>query len=290
LIVPAGFTLAIDAGTTLTFAPGTGIISHAPLSFRGTAEAPIVLRPLNADTTWAGLIVLNPGGQSLLDHVSVEGTKGFTLPGWHISAGVTFHDAPVKLHNVRFNRNCTEDALHLVNSPFEIRGVSFADTYSDALDLDSSDGTIVGISYDNVGLLGGGDALDLSTSHVTLDGFHGTRIVDKAVDLGEQSQLTAKNVDVKDAGAGAVSKDGSQLFLSGARFDGVREGLMTYVKKPEYGSPRMTANNVTIMHAQKLTVAQTGSSMILNGKKIPTANVDVKALYSAGAMKKARGL
>jgi hypothetical protein len=65
---------------------------------------------------------------------------------------------------------------------------------------------------------------------------------------------------------------------------------MTYVKKPEYPSPAMTATDVTIMHAQKLTVAQTGSSMVLNGKKIPTTSVNVKALYSAGAMKKARGL
>src|SRR2546423_1292499 len=290
LTVPAGLTLAIGAGTTLTFAPGTGIVSHGPVDFRGTREAPVVLRPTGAETTWAGLVVLSPGGESCLQHVSINGTSGFTLPGWHLPAGVTFYEAAVRLHNVAFSRNRTEDALNLVHSPFEIRDVSFADTYSDALDLDSSDGTIERLAFDNIGWLGGGDALDLSGSRVTLDGFRGTRIVDKAVDLGELSQLTARNVEVTDAGAGAVAKDGSHLFLSGARFDGVREGLMTYVKKPEYGSPGLTAIDVTIKHAQTQTVAQTGSSLVLNGKRIATQIVDVKKMYSTGAMKKARGL
>ncbi|OLE54649.1 MAG: hypothetical protein AUG51_07280 [Acidobacteria bacterium 13_1_20CM_3_53_8] len=290
LTVPAGLTLAIGAGTTLTFAPGTGIVSHGPVDFRGTREAPVVLRPTGAETTWAGLVVLTPGGESCLQHVSINGTSGFTLPGWHLPAGVTFYEAAVRLHNVAFSRNRTEDALNLVHSPFEIRDVSFADTYSDALDLDSSDGTIERLAFDNIGWLGGGDALDLSGSRVTLDGFRGTRIVDKAVDLGELSQLTARNVEVTDAGAGAVAKDGSHLFLSGARFDGVREGLMTYVKKPEYGSPGLTAIDVTIKHAQTQTVAQTGSSLVLNGKRIATQIVDVKKMYSTGAMKKARGL
>jgi hypothetical protein len=289
LTVPAGVTLAIDAGTTLTFAPGTGIVSHGPLSFRGTPQAPVVLQSAGAKMTWAGLAVLSPGGESFLQHVSVVGTSGFKLPGWQLTAGATFYEAPVKLNDVSFIRNRTEDALNLVRSPFEIRDVSFADTYSDALDLDFSDGTIERVGFDNIGWLGGGDALDLSGSRVTLDGFHGTRIADKAISVGELAQLTARNVEVKDAGAGAVTKDGSRLFLSGARFDGVRAGLVTYVKKPQDGYPRLMATHVTIMHAQEQAVAQTGSSLELNGKKIATRTVDVARLYST-VMKKARGL
>ena len=115
-----------------------------------------MLRSEGGESTWAGLIVLNAGRESLLEHVSVEGTKGFTLPGWHLTSGATFYEAPVKLNNVSFTRNRTEDALNLIHSPFEMRDVSFADTYSDALDLDFSDGSIERLRFDNIGWLGGG--------------------------------------------------------------------------------------------------------------------------------------
>jgi len=289
LTVPSGVTLAIDAGTTLAFAPGTGIVSHGPVSFRGTAQAPVVLRSAGAEMTWAGLVVLNPGSESLLEHVAIKGTSGFKLPGWSLTSGATFYEAPVKLNNVSFTGNRTEDALNLVRSPFEMRDVSISDTYSDALDLDFSDGTIERLRFDNIGWLGGGDALDLSGSRVTLDGYHGTRIADKAISVGEQAHLTARNVKVRDAGAGAVTKDGSRLFLTGARIEGVRAGLMTYTKKPEFGHARLTAIDVTITQAQQQAVAQTGSSLELNGKTIATQRVDVERLYST-VMKKARGL
>jgi hypothetical protein len=289
LTVPSGVTLAIGAGTTLSFAPGTGIVSHGPVVFRGTAKAPVVLKSAGAEMTWAGLVVVNGGGESLLEHVSVEGTSGFKLPGWSLTSGATFYEAPVKLRNVSFKRNRTEDALNLIRSPFEMRDVSIADTYSDALDLDFSDGTIERLRFDNIGWLGGGDALDLSGSRVTLDGYYGTKITDKAISVGEKAHLTARNVEVRNAGAGAVTKDGSSLVLSGARIDDVRAGLMTYTKKPEYGYPRMTAIDITITRAQEEAVSQTGSSLKLNGKTVATRKVDVELLYST-VMKKARGL
>jgi len=80
IIVPAGVTLAIGAGTTLRFAPGAAIIAHGPLAFRGTAEAPVTLRPFDGKKGWQGIAVMRAGARSELRHTRVIHTTGVAKP------------------------------------------------------------------------------------------------------------------------------------------------------------------------------------------------------------------
>jgi CotH kinase protein len=280
LTIPDGHILKIGPGTTLRFGADAGILSHGALYLEGTREAPIVLMAADAQLGWPGIMVLPVAQQSRWQHVTIDGTRGFASSGWSLTSGVTFYESPVDFRNVRFAGNRTEDALNLIRSPFELRDVSFVDAQSDALDLDYSDGHLERVRFENIGWIGGGDALDLSGSRVTLKGGVFARIGDKAISVGEQAQLTASEIEVREAGAGAVTKDGSTLYLRDARLEGVRAGLMTYRKKPEYGQPSVEAVDVVLVDAAEDAVAQTGSVLRLNGAQVATRAVDVEALYS----------
>ncbi len=94
--------------------------------------------------------------------------------------------------------------------------------------------------FRDIGLAGGGDAVDVSGSTIRVERTRFERIDDKAISVGEGSTMSAFNVTVDGAGAAAVAKDRSTLILDGADFKGVRVGhMMAYIKKPEYGPAKI---------------------------------------------------
>ena len=113
-----------------------------------------------------------------------------------------------------------------------------------------------------------------------MDGTRFERVNDKAISVGEKSELTADNVLITDSGIGAASKDNSRLEIHESVISGARiAGLMTYVKKPVYGPPVLVASEVTILDTAKVAWAQTGSTLFLNGERVQTENMDVDRLY-----------
>ena len=93
---------------------------------------------------------------------------------------------------------------------------------------------------------------------------------------------------IQSVGAGAVSKDGSQLVLSqSAIVDARVAGLMAYIKKPEFGPARLEAEGISFAGAAPAALAQNGSSISLEGRDLAGENIDIDSLYD-GAMAKAR--
>jgi hypothetical protein len=106
--------------------------------------------------------------------------------------------------------------------------------------------------------------------------------------VGEGSEMTVRDVFIQQTGTGAASKDGSKLDISNATIKQANNaGLMAYVKKPEFGSARIEASNLTFIATASQALAQKGSVIAIDGKPVESEDVDVEQLYRT-VMKKGR--
>lgn len=279
IVVPRGYSLSIKPGTTLEFDKDKALIAYGPLLFMGTKNSPVVMRGI-ADNNWQGVAVMHSEKKSHWQHVQVSGTEGIKRNAWQLTGGVTFYRSNVLLENVAISKHRGEDALNIVNSNFSIQGLDINDTISDALDLDFSDGNIKDSIFTNIGYAGGGDGIDISGSNVAIDNIKFDLINDKAISVGEKSQMTANNITMGTVGTGAACKDGSSLKIDQLVIRKAKvAGLMAYTKKPEYGAAIIEAVNVQYDTIGPIGRTQIGNRIILNDIELAAENLDVDELY-----------
>lgn len=289
--VPRGFALSIPKGTTLRFDEGEGIIAFGPVHLRGTRQRPVVLEGRTGTgkpNRWNGIVVLDAGETSIWSHAAIRDTQAVSRTDWELTGGVTFYRSDVRMSDCRFERSTAEDALNIINSQFTLTDVAIENTVSDGLDADFSTGEIHNGLFRNIGAGGGGDAVDVSGSHVTINGTVFRNISDKALSVGERSTMTAKNIVIANAATGAASKDGSRLIVEGADISNASvSGLMAYVKKQEYGPASIVARGMLFRGNKRDAWSQTNNTITINDKPVVVQNIDVDRLYET-AMKPAR--
>ncbi|GMR01411.1 MAG: CotH kinase family protein [Gammaproteobacteria bacterium] len=285
IVVPKNTVLKIGSATTLKFARNAGIISHGHVQFSGKENNMVILQGIKGDD-WQGVAVLNADEKSTLSHVWIRGAKGMDVSGWALTGGVTFYKSEVSILYSIIEDSRGEDALNIVHSSFTLKNVSIKKTASDAFDADFSTGTVVGGLYENIGLAGGGDAIDVSGSKITIENTRFENIDDKAVSVGERSHIQATGLDINGTGTGAASKDASVLELSSSKIRNARvAGLMAYVKKPEYGTGQIIASKIEFGDGFVKARAQKGSTISIDGNEIEAIDIDVKDMYKT-VMKK----
>lgn len=278
LVLPAGYGLHLEAGTTLQFAPDAYLLARGPLSFVGTERASVVLQPL--DEVWGGIVVLDAGSPSTWQYVTVERTGGITLPGWSLTGGITFYQSPLTLDHVRILGTLAEDGLNVIRAPFYFVDSEFAGTASDAFDADFCEGEIERTSFHDVAA----DGIDVSGSRVEVRDVRMVRVSDKALSVGEASYLTLDGLNAEAVTFGIVSKDLSHVTARNVTVVGARlAAFAAYVKKPEYGPASMVVELVTLEDVpdERITLVQTGSWIDLEGVRVWGEDVDVDALYES---------
>jgi hypothetical protein len=286
LVLPEGLGLELVAGTTLRFGPGEALVASGPLHLSGDPGSPIVLegrREPEGDGSWAGVVVLSSGEPYAWRHVLVRGTTGIERNGWQLTGGVTLRDSEVEISDSTFRGNRGEDALNLIRSRFVLKDVSFYDAFSDALDADHSDGSIEGGHFARIG----GDAIDVSGAHVTVSQVRLEDIHDKALSVGEGSDLTGRDLHIGRVGIGAASKDSSKLLLEDSEIQRADQaGIMVYTKKPEYGPAEAVVTNVVMDRVNREAAVQTGSRIVIDGSEVEPEDLDVEELYRTGSTRR----
>ncbi|MGI9431078.1 MAG: hypothetical protein ACR2PQ_02635, partial [Myxococcota bacterium] len=285
LVLPKGAGLEISGGTTLRFPEQGMLLASGPLRFSGDAAHPIVLEgnpsPFGP-RGWQGVVVLRSDRPHHWRGVRVRHTRGIELGPWRLTGGVTFREAELRLEDSTFEGNRAEDALNLIRTHFDLVRISVRDTPSDALDADFSVGTIRGGRFTDIG----GDGIDVSGSRVEVHGTALARVRDKAISVGERSEIEAHEVSVQDAGTALACKDASRATLRDSTLRQIHHAaLMAYVKKPEYGPATIIADRLEIDSPQH-AIAQVGSRIRLDGLPVEPSRVDTDELYRAGFMKK----
>jgi hypothetical protein len=136
--------------------------------------------------------------------------------------------------------------------------------------------------FKNIGSLGGGDGIDVSGSEVTVIQSIFDNISDKALSVGESSNMKASGLTIKNISIGAASKDGSQLFITDSKIRGTKKaGLMAYIKKLEYGPAKITADELEFYSVEKQAISQEGNKILIDGVEVSPEKLKVKELYSS---------
>ncbi|SVD50131.1 uncharacterized protein METZ01_LOCUS402985, partial [marine metagenome] len=131
----------------------------------------------------------------------------------------------------------------------------------------------------------GGDALDFSGSNVSINQTKASNVKDKAVSAGEESILNIENSNFSNIGVGVVSKDGSQVSVFNTLFKDVTlSPAMTFIKKSFYEAPKLVLQSCDIDGDSDL-IAQTGTSIFVDGVQIETQDVNVEKLYQSNVMR-----
>jgi hypothetical protein len=285
IVVPTGVTLIIEKKTTLKFNPESSIIARGPILIEGTEKFPVILKGLDdlgEKSTWQGISVLDSQKPSNWSHLKIFNTSGVRNDGWALSGGVNFYESDIEMDHVVFSGNQSEDSLNIVRSKFDLKNMTIKNTISDAFDSDFSKGLVENGMFENIGSLGGGDGIDASGSEIVVTRSNFNNISDKALSVGEESQMKITDVNIKNVSIGVASKDGSKVTISGAIFLGIKKaGLMAYIKKSEYGPAEIVAKSLAFNSTGTKFIIQKGNTIVVDGVEVPPSDLDVEDLYSS---------
>jgi len=272
LIIPAGYTVVAREGTRLDLTNSANIISYSPLDWRGSEAAPIVIS--SKDSTGEGLFVLKTPTPSTLEYVTFDNLSNPAQDGWSLTGAVTFYEANANLSNCRFIGNRCEDAINVFRAQYAIDRSLFQDTKSDAFDADFANGKITNSSFLNCG----NDGIDVSGSVAELDNIFIRGTGDKGISGGENSQVSARNIDIKYSEISIASKDKTEFEISDVKIDSCGVGFTAYLKKPEFGAAKLVVKNAKISNCRAPFLIETNSSMTLDGKAIPPSRDKVESI------------
>ncbi len=291
ILIPQGYHLVIEPGTHISFANNISLISYGAIIAKGTSEKPIILSGMTTNgelAMWQGLAVMAPNDQSVLNYVTIKDTDGVNHADWALTGGTTFYQADIHINNSRFEHSTAEDAINFIESTFQFNQSIMIDMTSDAIDSDFSTGDIIGGNFSNIGHAGGGDAIDISgsTVSVTASTFH--KIQDKALSIGEKSNLEGRDITITESGTGLASKDGSISIVSDITITNpVFAAMLAYMKKPQYGPAQIIATNVNMDNTENIIFAQSGNVIRIDEKQIEMKDLDVDLLYKTVMKKRA---
>jgi len=273
LIIPAGYRVYIEAGTTIDLTDSAMLISYAPLFINGTEKDPVVFT--SSDFTGNGVAVLQAGGKSKISYATFENLNTIDYKGWTLTGAVTFYESDVDMDHVLFYRNQCEDALNTIRSDFKLENSTFDHIYGDAFDSDFCTGLVKDTRFNSIG----NDAIDFSGSHITITGTEITEASDKGISGGEGSHLIVKNTTITRSNIGLASKDLSVIDVQNSTVTDCNYGIVLLQKKPEYGPARMSLTNTTVSNAKTSYLIETGSEVVIDGKLMKGDRKDLAKLF-----------
>jgi hypothetical protein len=265
LIVPPGYQLIVEAGTSINLKENSAsIISYSPFKFIGTEAKPI---KFYCETySGEGIILMNAQDTSYLEYCHFDNLGSPKRYAWQMTGSVSFYQSPVSIKHSSFKNNRCEDALNVIRAYAELDDLVFENIYSDAFDGDFMHGTIKNCMFGKIG----NDAIDVSGSKISIDNTNVYNAGDKGLSAGENTQMTATNVLIKDCEIAIASKDKSVLELNESILTNNKLNFTAFQKKPEYGSASIITSNVKTEFEETNYLIENGSSLLLNGQEMPT--------------------
>ncbi len=265
IIIPSGYTVNFEQGTTIDLVNKACFISYSPLKMSGTHENHILIT--SSDSSAKGFTILQAANVSELNYVSFENLNTLDFDGWTLTGAVTFYESDVEMNNVSFYRNQCEDALNTIRSSFSVKNSRFESIFGDAFDSDFCDGEVINTSFSNIG----NDAIDFSGSTISITDVLIDKALDKGISGGEESYLSIKNTVITGSNIGLASKDLSTVEIDNSEIKDCVIGLVLFMKKPEFGPAKMIVNNTSIKNTDSDMIIEKGS-MLLIGDKVFEGN------------------
>ncbi len=232
--IPAGDTLILAPGTTVSMAPEVSIVSEGRVIARGTSAQPIRLLPQQPGVPWGTFVLLGRGADSsVFANVEFAQGGGALINRIEYTGMVNVHHVQgVLFDSVTFRENLrSDDAMHALHANVRIQHSRFLRANSDALDLDIATGEIVDNLFEN----SGNDALDLMSSAPVISGNRMIGSGDKGISVGEASRPFVFNNFIDGCEIGIETKDRSDPIVLNNVITNSRTGLRERRKNWRYG-------------------------------------------------------
>ena len=267
--------IEIHSGARLYFCDKCELIVNGSLSLLGKEGSSISMQGING--SWGGVYIIGDGASvSNWSYAIVSSTHPLPVSEYLRSGGITFYNSDIHMDNISITGSMFDDAVNIVQSRYQIRGLEVENAYSDGIDFDYSTGDLARVYLSATG----GDGLDFSGGHSTIIESYFSDIGDKAISAGEEARAKITNMHVTNAPIGLASKDGSVVTIQGMHCEGgIINPLATFSKKSIYGSPAKIAADRLAPTCQRGLIRQIGSQMILNGEEVPAIRFDARSLY-----------
>ena len=265
--------LKIKEGTEIEFSENSYLIVKGGVNFLGTKLNPIILRAKSK--TWKGLYVFNANQKSFIENCIFLDLEELSDGILNLTGNINFYRSDVEINNLLIKNVLAEDAINIVESNYQINNLKIVNTQSDAVDSDFSNGEIKNSIFKNIG----GDAIDYSGSNVYLGNININNVNDKAISVGESSNLKAENINITNSKIGIAVKDGSEANIKKCSIQGSSlVDVITFVKKDFYDYPKMVLDRCELK-SNKNFVNQEGSYLLVNQKLIDGEIFNSKELY-----------
>ncbi|MEE3329793.1 MAG: hypothetical protein VX246_02895 [Myxococcota bacterium] len=273
LVMPAGMSLVIEAGTELTFEARAALIATGPLDLRGTEKAPVVLRGTagRKGPRWQGVALLRATRPSHWTHAQILDGTGIDRRGWHLPAAVTVRDASIELNHVEIKASRANQALALVDSRVAANDLQIVDSTGTALWLKGSQAEFSDLSVAGSGRIG----LRAVGSRVSLRGGSLRQIRATALEAAETSQVDARDLDIADVSIAASAKSGARLLLDNSRIERAAHiPLLAFTDLAELGGGEIVATRNSIS-ADRKALAQRGSTILIDGTPAEVVDAEI---------------
>lgn len=264
--------LIIKEGVELVFKKNAYIyILDGNLKILGTKNYPVTLKSF--EDSWGGIYVAN-SKKSIINYTNIFNTDYFNHGNIMLTGGVNFYNSNINISNSNLVSSMAEDSINFVKSDFKFHLTSVSNTYSDGIDSDFSSGEITESEFKKII----GDGIDLSGSNILISDTTLSLIGDKAISIGEKSNVKVQNLNISNSKYGIVNKDESKLQGNNIKIlDSTDYDIMAFTKKPYYSNSTLKLNDVE--YEIKKSIIQTGHQAKINNLILNTQSIDVNTLY-----------
>jgi len=268
LVVPADTLLRVEPGVSLRL-DKFSITSFSPVELVGTTENPI---RIFGGAEGNGIVVLGASGLTSISNTIFEDLKGHPK-NTAITGSVTFYESDVRISDSIFDGNQgLDDHLNIIRSNFAIENTKFLNSFSDAIDIDFSEGVIKQIIVDDAG----NDGIDFSNSVVVVENSSISKALDKAISVGESTQAQIQDVRLAQSKVGIAVKDSSVLNGKEIGLGDLEFGVALYKKKKMYGLPEAMLSSLTFEKVNREFFIERGATLQLDGSTIAPSIYDSK--------------
>ena len=178
----------------------------------------------------------------------------------NLNGCLTIIDSKFNLLNISAsNFNC-EDAINFVRSEGIINNIEIENSKFDALDADFSQLIINNLYVES----SGNDCSDFSYGNYKIKNVKLKNCGDKAVSVGEMSNMDIDKLIVENSVTGVASKDSSITKINKGNLSNLEISLSAYKKQQEFGGGKMTIHTLICENYVTKFYSDSNSEIFLN--------------------------
>ena len=175
----------------------------------------------------------------------------------NLTGCLTIIDSNFNNIEILANNLFCEDSVNFIRSSGNIRKININSSHSDAIDSDFSKIEFEKIFVNNAK----NDCVDLSYGSYIIKEAFLKNCGDKAISIGEKSNVDIRFAEISNSNFGIVSKDESETFLEQGYFLNTKVCLSVYNKKQEFNGAVIRYKDINC-DSKKIFDVQNGSQII----------------------------